>query len=64
MNRRVDITKRPFISRNLAVRMHVPFAEHQQKLFLCKLRIDERQWNTVKRKIPRRVPRVFPFVGH
>src|SRR6185437_104060 len=36
MNRRVDVAKRPLICRNLTVRVHVPFSQHQNELFFGK----------------------------
>jgi hypothetical protein len=37
VNRRIHIAKGPLISRQLAVRMHVPLAQHQEKLIFCEL---------------------------
>jgi hypothetical protein len=64
VHRRIHIAKRPFVSRDLAVRMHVPLAEHQDQLLLCKFEIDQSQRDAMKRQVPRRVPWVFPLVGH
>src|SRR5690242_17917644 len=37
VNRRIHIAKRPLVCRQLPVRMHVPFAQHQHELVLRKL---------------------------
>ena len=44
--------------------MHVPFARQQDELVLGKLGVDHRQRNAMKREVPRRIPRILPFVGH
>ena len=54
----------PLVRRQLAVRVHEPFAQQQHELILRELRVDHRQRNRVKREIPRRVPRILPRVGH
>ena len=64
VNRRIHIGEVPFVSGKLPVGMHVPFAQQQKKLFLGKVRIDQRQRDAMKREIPGRVPRVFPLVRH
>ena len=61
---RIDVTKRPFVRGYLPIRVHVPLAEHQDELLLCKFSINERERDAVKRQIPRRIPRVLPLVGH
>src|ERR1051325_153467 len=37
VNWRIHIAKRPLVCRQLAVRMHVPFAQHEDELVLRKL---------------------------
>ncbi len=64
MHGRIHIAERPFVGRNLAVRMHVPLAEHQDQLFFGKGRIDQGQRNAVKRQIPGRIPGILPLVRH
>jgi hypothetical protein len=64
MDGRVDIIQRPFIGRELAVGMHIPFARHQFKLALGELRIDRDQRQAVERQVPARIPGKFPFVRH
>ena len=64
MNRRVDIAESPFVGGQLAVGVHVPFAQKKDELILGKIGIDERQGNAVKREVPRCVPRIFPFIWH
>src|SRR6185503_15716503 len=41
VDRRIDITERPLVCGQLTIRVHVPLAQHQQQLILCKIRIDE-----------------------
>jgi hypothetical protein len=38
--------------------------QHQIQLLLAEVLVDERQGETVKGEVPRRVPRVLPLVGH
>ena len=64
MDRWIHIAESPFVGGNLSVRMHVPLTQHEHELFLGKGRIDERERNTVKRKIPGGVPGVLPLVRH
>ena len=64
MYRRIDIAKCPLICGKLSVRMHVPFAQQQNELFLCEIGVDDRERNTVERQVPRRVPRILPLVRH
>src|SRR5208337_5077518 len=61
---RIDIVKRPFAPRELAVGMHIPFPREQEDLLLGEIGIDQCERNAVERHIPRRVPRVFPLVWH
>ena len=44
--------------------MHIPLAQHQRKLIFGEIGIYERKRNAMKREIPGRIPRIFPFVGH
>src|SRR5262245_61871499 len=37
VNRRIHIAKRPFVSWQLTVRVHIPFAQHQHELVLGEL---------------------------
>ena len=64
MNGWVHVAERPFISRDLPVGVHVPFARHQDQLFFGKHRIHLRNRNAMECEIPSRVPRVLPLVGH
>src|SRR5262249_46590468 len=64
MNRWVDIAKRPFISRQLAIGVHVPIPRQQEHLALGIAWIDKRQGYGVKGEVPSGVPGVFPFVRH
>src|SRR5207245_9115477 len=60
----IHVTDRPFIRRQLTIRVHVPLAKEKSQLFFGEVRINLRQRNAMKRKIPRGVPGVFPLVGH
>src|SRR5579862_8991354 len=64
VHRRTHIAQRPFVCRELPIRMHVPLASEQQKLLLGELAVDVREREAMKTKIPGRVPGVFPFVRH
>ena len=64
MHRRVHVSERPLVGGQLPVGVHVPFAEQEEQLLLGEVGIDEREGDAVKREVPRRVPRVFPLVGH
>lgn len=64
MNRRIDITKGPFVSRKSSVGIHVPFSREQGKLRFGEVGIDKSASDAMKGHIPSGEPRVFPFVGH
>src|SRR5205823_6919447 len=64
MNRWIDVAKRKLIGRNLAVRVHVPFAQEKIELLFGEMRIDLREWDHVEREVPRRKPRILPLVWH
>lgn len=64
VHRWVDIGKVPFIRRDLTIGLHVPLAGEQIELFLCKVRIDHGQWDTMESGIPRGEERVLPLVRH
>src|SRR5437868_4734574 len=61
---RIHITKSKYVSRHLAVRVHVPFAQEKIELLLGEVRIDFRKWNHVESEVPCREPGIFPFVQH
>src|SRR6266536_4848134 len=61
---RIHITKSKFVSRHLAVRVHVPFAQEKIELPLREMRIDFRKRNHVESEIPCCEPGIFPFVRH
>ena len=44
--------------------MEVDLGKHEVDLVLGEIWVHHRQWDAVKREIPRGVPRVLPFVGH
>ena len=62
--RRIHVVKIPFVGGNFPVRMLIPFAHDQLQLRLGELHIDQREGQTVKGEVPRRVPRKFPFIRH
>src|SRR5207244_6364757 len=64
VDERIHITKSKFVSRHLAVRVHVPFAQEKIELLLREVRIDFRKWNHVESEVPCREPGIFPFVRH
>ena len=64
MHGRIDVTELPFVSGDLAARVHVPFAQEQNHLLLGELGVQLRHRDHVKRQVPSGVPRVFPLVGH
>ena len=64
MYRRIDIAKGPFIGRQLAVGVHIPFAGHQFELAFGEIGVDQHQGQAVKGQIPGGEPGVFPLVGH
>ena len=61
---RIDVAEIPLVRRDLAVRVQVAFAQHETELLLAEIGIDEGQGQHVEGKVPGRVPRVFPLVGH
>ena len=64
MHRGIDVGERPFVCRDLAVRVHVPLAQQEDELLFRELRVDTREREHVKGEIPGRVPRVLPRVRH
>ena len=64
MHRWIHVGEIPLVGGDLAVRVHVPFAEKEQQLLLRKLRIDPRHRDHVEGEIPRGVPGVLPFIRH
>ena len=63
-DRRIDVAEIPFVGRDLAVGMLVPFAHNDIELRLGKMRIDESERDAMKGQVPGRVPGKFPGVGH
>ena len=61
---RIHVAKIPFVRWELAVRVHVPLAQHQNDLILGELRIDVRERRAMKAQVPRGEPGELPFVGH
>src|SRR5262249_9188896 len=49
VHRGIDVAERPFVSGQLSVRMHVPFAQEEHELLLGKVGIDEREGYAMER---------------
>ena len=64
VHRRIDVAERPLVGRQLAVGMHVPFAQQQDELLLGELGIDQRQRHAVEGQVPGGVPGILPLVRH
>src|SRR5262249_17277857 len=60
----IDVAERPFIRRQLAVRVHQPSLAKQQELLLGEIRIDQRKCNAMKGEVPGCEPGIFPLVRH
>ena len=61
---RIYVVEVPLVRGNFAARVQIPFTHDQLELVLGELDVNERERYAVKREVPRRVPRVFPFVRH
>ena len=61
---RVHVRERPLVRRQVAVGVHVPFAQEQDELLLGEGRIHLAERQHVEGEVPRGVPRVLPAVGH
>ncbi len=64
VDRRVHVAEVPLVGRDLAVRVGVEAAQHQQQLLLREVEVDERERGRVEGQVPGRVPGVLPLVGH
>ncbi len=64
VNGGIDIAEGPLVGRNLAVRVHVPLAQHEQELLLGEAGVDQAEGDAMECQIPGRVPGVLPFVRH
>ena len=64
VHRRIDVAEVELIGGQLAVRVHVPFAQEQHQLLLGEIGIDPRQRQHVEGQVPGGIPGIFPFVGH
>src|SRR5512138_3587123 len=64
MDRRIDVSEVPLVSRDLAAGMKVAGLEHQLQLALPKTFIHQRQGCYMKGEIPGGIPGIFPFVRH
>src|SRR5450432_2816542 len=63
-DRWIHIAEIPLVSRDLPVRMLIPFAQNDIELTLGKRRIDQSQWDAMKGQVPGRIPRIFPTIRH
>src|SRR5207302_631462 len=63
-HRRIDVAEIPFVGGDLAIRVLVTFAQDDIELAFGELGIDQRERNAMERKLPRRVPRILPFIRH
>ena len=48
----------------MTVGVHVPLADKKDELLFREIGIDECERNAMKRQVPGRVPRIFPFIRH
>src|SRR5437867_1372589 len=64
MHGRVDIGEGELVGRDLAVGMHVPLAEEEGQLLLCKMRVHLREGDHVEGQVPSRVPGILPLIRH
>src|SRR5262245_40930320 len=60
----INVPEGPFISRQLAVWVHVPPAGKKQKLALCEFSSHQGERNAMESQVPSGKPRVFPVVRH
>src|SRR5262249_19218664 len=60
----IYVAKVPFVGRNLTVGVLIPFAHDKIELRFGELSVNKREWNAMKRQVPRCVPGEFPFVWH
>ena len=64
VHRRVDVAEVPLVGGHLSGRMQVEGLQHQFELALREIDVDRRERDRVKRQVPGREPRIFPFVRH
>ena len=64
MHGRVHIAQRPFIGRQLPIRMQVPDTGQEHELIFRKLRVDDGNGDAVKGQIPGCVPGIFSGIRH
>ena len=64
MNRRVNVAEGPFVGGELAVWVHVPFAQKKDELIFGEIGIEKCQGNAVERQVPRGKPRILPLIRH
>ena len=64
VHRWIDVAEVPFVGGQLTARVQVLGPHHQVELLFAEVHIDHGQREAVEGEVPRRVPRVFPFVRH
>ena len=64
MDRRVHVVEGPLVRGQLSVGVHVPFAQQQHELIFREVGVDQGERHGVEREVPRRIPRILPFVRH
>ena len=64
MDGRIDVTKIPFVCRNLPIRLHVPFPDKEHKLLLGEFGIYHCKRDAMESRVPSSKKWVFPSVRH
>ena len=61
---RIQVREFPFVGGDLSVGVLELLEEQNAEVVLRRPRVDQRKSKTLKRQVPGRKPRIFPFVGH
>src|SRR6201987_484632 len=64
MYRRGYIAQVPLLGWGFALWGGVKVPQHEQELVFGKIEVHQRERNGVKGQVPRRIPGIFPLVGH
>src|SRR5689334_1849614 len=64
VHRGIDVGKGKFVSRNLTVRVHVPFAQKEFQLLLREGWVEMSEREHMKGKVPGSKPGILPFIWH